>query len=142
MVWSEHDRVGGWTVRAERGQRAAPGPDGVKLVNLNCLFSPACFLHVSASFQRSIAVITGRPYNWRAFWRWCFEKRHSSSPTAPTLVPAALKVFWVFLSWADKALTAGLTEFLQPLCSGLTITYMNSGPLCLTRAVAYCSGMA
>jgi hypothetical protein len=45
MVRSKHDRVGRRTVRAERGQRAARGPDGVELVNLNCLFSPACFLH-------------------------------------------------------------------------------------------------
>ena len=45
MVGRQHDGVSGRAFGAERGQRAARGPDGVELVNLNYLFGPACFLH-------------------------------------------------------------------------------------------------
>ena len=45
MVRRQHDSVSGGAFGAERGQRAARGPDGIEFVNLNCPFSPARFLH-------------------------------------------------------------------------------------------------
>ena len=45
MVRRQHDSVSGRAFGAERGQRAARGPDGIEFVNLDCPFSPACFLH-------------------------------------------------------------------------------------------------
>jgi len=45
MVGRKHDCVALRTFGAERGQRAARGPDGVEFVNLDDPFS-ACFFHV------------------------------------------------------------------------------------------------
>ena len=67
MVGLEHDCVSRGAVRAQRGQRAARGPDGIEFVNLNSRFSPACLLHDMSPLRgRFIAVATSRPYNWRA----------------------------------------------------------------------------
>src|ERR1041384_913648 len=62
MVRREHDRVSARAFGAERGQRTARGPDGIELVNLNRLFSPACFLHdlsPSSALQQELGVVVG-----------------------------------------------------------------------------------
>ena len=84
MVGREHDRVALRAFGAKRGQRAARGPDCVELVNLNCPFGPACFLH-DVFPDGLLPSLPADPIIG------------AISPTAPTLFRGAVKSLFGFL---------------------------------------------
>jgi len=100
MVRREHDCVSGRAFGAQRGQRAARGPDGIELVNLNRLFSPACFLHgLSPLLLDGLLPSLPADHIIGAISEVVLREAPLQLANGPTLVPAALKSLLGFLKF-------------------------------------------